>query len=93
MFWALDYLCLLVIVVAAALTVGLRNLAGSVLTLSVMGTVLALLFVVLAAPDIALAEIVVGTVAMPTLYFVTLGKLRTVVRDDEELGADGHGNG
>ncbi|MBB2891498.1 hydrogenase subunit MbhD domain-containing protein [Flexivirga oryzae] len=88
MFWALDYLCLLAIVVTAALTVLLRNLAASVLALSTMGVVLTASFVVLAAPDVALAEIVVGTVAMPVLYFVALGKLRTVIRENADLGEE-----
>ncbi|MGW5241749.1 Na(+)/H(+) antiporter subunit B [Monashia sp. NPDC004114] len=85
-FWALDLLCLAAIVVTAVLAVFQRNLNGSVMALSAMGTVLALLFVVLAAPDVALAEIVVGTVAMPVLYLIAIGKLRTVVRDSGELG-------
>ena len=90
-FWALDLLCLAAILTAAVLTVLLRNLAGSVMALSALGTVLSLLFVILAAPDVALAEIIVGSVAMPVLYLVALGKLRTVVRDRGQLGDDqGH---
>jgi uncharacterized MnhB-related membrane protein len=88
MFWVLDYLCLLAIVVTAALTVLQRNLAASVLALSAMGVVLTASVVVLAAPDVALAEIVVGTVAMPMLYFIALGKLRTVIRDNADLGEE-----
>jgi len=88
MFWVLDYLCLLAIVVTAALTVLQRNLAASVLALSAVGVVLTASFVVLAAPDVALAEIVVGTVAMPMLYFIALGKLRTVIRDNADLGEE-----
>jgi uncharacterized MnhB-related membrane protein len=85
-FWVLDLLCLAAILVSAGLAVFQPNLNGSVMALSAMGTVLALLFVVLAAPDVALAEIVVGTVAMPVLYLIAIGKLRTVVRDQGELG-------
>jgi uncharacterized MnhB-related membrane protein len=85
-FWVLDLLCLVAVLVSAGLAVFQRNLNGSVMALSAMGTVLALLFVVLAAPDVALAEIVVGTVAMPVLYLIAIGKLRTVVRDRGELG-------
>lgn len=85
-FWVLDVLCLAAILAAGVLTVLLRNLNGSVMALSAMGTVLALLFIILAAPDVALAEIIVGTVAMPVLYLIAIGKLRTVVRDRGELG-------
>jgi uncharacterized MnhB-related membrane protein len=87
-YWVLDYLCLAALVASAALVVFLRNLSGSVMALSAMGTVLALLFVVLAAPDVALAEVVVGTVAVPALYLVAIGKIRTDVQDLGELGEE-----
>jgi len=87
-FWILDYLCLAVVVACAVLTVLMRNLNGGVMALSAMGMVLALLFVVLAAPDVAQAEIVVGAIALPVLYLIAIGKLRTVIRDEGELGED-----
>jgi hypothetical protein len=40
-FWAIDYLCLGVLVVAAILVVLFRNLNSSVMALSALGTVLA----------------------------------------------------
>ena len=87
-YWVLDYLCLAALLVCGALVVFLRNLSGSVMALSAMGTVLGLLFVVLAAPDVALAEVVVGTIAVPVLYLVAIGKIRTDVQDRGELGED-----
>jgi energy-converting hydrogenase B subunit D len=85
-FWVLDYLCLAAILASALLVVALRNLNGAVMALSALGTVLALLFVVLAAPDVAQSEIVVGSIALPVLYLVAIGKLRSDVRDRGELG-------
>lgn len=85
-FWILDYLCLAAIVASAVLVVALRNLNGAVMALSAVGTVLALLFVVLAAPDVALAEVVVGTIALPVLYLIAIGKIRTDVHDEGEFG-------
>lgn len=87
-FWVLDYLCLAVLICAAVLVVFLRNLSASVMALSAMGIALSLLFVVLAAPDVALAEVVVGSIAVPVLYLVAIGKLRTDVQDRGELGED-----
>jgi uncharacterized MnhB-related membrane protein len=84
--WVLDYLCLALVLICAVLVVGLRNLSGSVMALSAMGTVLSLLFVVLAAPDVALSEVVVGSIAVPVLYLVAIGKVRTDVPDRGELG-------
>jgi uncharacterized MnhB-related membrane protein len=86
MFWAIDYACLVLVVAAAVLVISLRNLNGAVMALSSMGTVLALLFVVLGAPDDAHAQIVVGSIALPTLYLVAIGKIRTEVVSEPELG-------
>ena len=88
-FWALDYLCLFAIVASAALVYKLRNLNGAVMALSAMGTVMAMLFVVLAAPDDALSEIVVGAIALPVLYLIAIGKVRADVPDRGELGEEG----
>jgi energy-converting hydrogenase B subunit D len=86
MFWVLDYLCLAAVLASAVLVVFLRNLSGAVMALSAMGTVLAFLFVVLAAPDVAQAEVVVGTIALPALYLIAIGKIRADVRDRGVLG-------
>jgi energy-converting hydrogenase B subunit D len=89
MFWVLDYLCLGLILAAAVLVVTLRNLNGAVMALSAVGTVLSVLFVVLGAPDVAHSQIVVGAIALPVLYLVAIGKSRTDVSDEEELGEQG----
>ena len=87
-FWALDYLCVALIVAAGVLVVVLRNLSGAVMALSAVGTVMSVLFVVLSAPDIAHAEVVVGAIALPVLYLIAIGKIRTDVLDRGELGED-----
>jgi energy-converting hydrogenase B subunit D len=88
-FWALDILCLAALLVAAVLVVTLDNLNGSVMALSAVGTVLALLFVVLDAPDVAHSQVVVGAIALPVLYLLAIGKTRLVVEDASELGEEG----
>lgn len=85
-FWLLDYLCLAGVIGSALLVVRLRNLNGAVMALSAVGTILSLLFVVLGAPDAAHSEVVVGAIALPTLYLVAIGKTRTDVADRGELG-------
>lgn len=79
-FWVLDYLCVGAIVASALLVVRLPNLNGAVVALSGLTCFMALLFIVLGAPDDAHAEVVVGTIALPVLYFVAIGKARTAVR-------------
>ena len=85
-FWVLDYLLLALILTSAVLVVRLRNLNGAVMALSAAGTLLAVLFIVLGAPDVAHSEVVVGAIALPVLYLVAIGKSRTAV-DDPALDA------
>jgi energy-converting hydrogenase B subunit D len=88
MFWVIDYACLAIILACAFLVVRIRNLNGAVMALSGVGTVMSLLFIVLGAPDDAHSEVVVGAIALPTVYLIAIGKLRTTLADDEELGED-----
>jgi uncharacterized MnhB-related membrane protein len=92
-FWVLDYLCLALVVASGVLVVRFKNLNASVMGLSAVGTVLTVLFVILGAPDDAHSEIVVGAIALPTLYLIAIGKVRAAVRDSEEgsLGEQGPG--
>lgn len=87
-FWVLDCACVALVLVCAVLVVVLDNLSGAVMALSAMGTVLSVLFVVLGAPDVAQAEVVVGAIALPVLYLIAIGKIRTDVPDRGELGED-----
>jgi energy-converting hydrogenase B subunit D len=87
-FWILDYLCLAAVLAATVLVVRLRNLNGAVVALSAMGTVLTVLFVLLGAPDVAHSEVVVGSIALPVLYLIAIGKVRTDVADRGELSEE-----
>jgi uncharacterized MnhB-related membrane protein len=87
--WILDYLCLAGLLAGAVLVVRLRNLAGAAMALSLVGTVLALLFVVLGAPDDAHAQVVVGAIALPTLFLIAIGRVRSDVEDTGELAESG----
>ena len=92
MFWAIDYACLAAILVCALAVVRIPNLNGAVMALSAVGTILSLLFVVLGAPDDAHSEVVVGAIALPALYLIAIGKIRTAVSDEQNLGEIGDGD-
>ncbi|TMK71966.1 MAG: DUF4040 domain-containing protein [Actinobacteria bacterium] len=70
--------------VVAIVLVGLGGLAvvaardplRQALVLGVYGLTLVILFVVLQAPDVALSELVVSTVAFPFILFTALAKMR-----------------
>ena len=91
--WLLDFLCLVLVLICASLVVVVRSLVAAVMALSAMGTVLGTLFVVLAAPDVALAEVVVGAIATPVLYLIALGKIRTDVIDRGDISEHGGDTG
>jgi len=72
------------IVIVAYLLVGVGALAvvltreprRQALVLSLYGLLLAFLFFVLQAPDVALSQLTVGAVAVPLMLVVTLRRLR-----------------
>jgi energy-converting hydrogenase B subunit D len=68
---------LLLMAAASGLGVVLaRDPRLQVLALAINGLVLSLLFFALQAPDVALSEIVVGTVTVPLLFLATLTAVR-----------------
>lgn len=71
-------LCTLLLLTALSgtLVVFTRAPRRQVLAMSANGLVLALLFMVLQAPDVAFSEITVGTAALPLLYLVILASIR-----------------
>ena len=68
---------LLLLAAAAGAGVALsRTPRRQVLAMMANGLVLALLFMVLQAPDVALSELAVGTAAVPLLFLVVLASIR-----------------
>lgn len=58
--------------ISGLLVVVSRDPKRQVFTLAANGVVLTVLFFVLQAPDVALSELAVNTVALPLLFLVTL---------------------
>ena len=52
-----------------------RDPRRQVITYSIYGMLLTILFMTLQAPDVALSELAVGTAALPLMLLVTLGVL------------------
>ena len=63
-----------------------RTPRQQVLAMAVNGMVLALLFMALQAPDVAFAEVAVGTAALPLLFLVVLASVKM---DRSPPGGDG----
>ena len=73
------------VLVGIALTMVLAGAAAVVftddpqrqaITMSVYGVVMTVLFVLLAAPDVALSQVVVGTAIVPLMVMLTIRKIR-----------------
>jgi uncharacterized MnhB-related membrane protein len=76
---------LLAVAAAGAGVVATREPLAQAIAASFFGLLLALLFFLYQAPDVALSQIVVGAVALPLMILLTLAKVR---RDDEDRRAD-----
>jgi uncharacterized MnhB-related membrane protein len=73
---ALQVTVLVLVAVGATAVTLIRAHVRQVLALSVYGVLLAVLFLTLQAPDVTLAELAVGTVALPIVLLLTLAKIR-----------------
>lgn len=79
----------LALVAAGGLAVVLtREPLHQALVVGAYGLLIALLFFLFQAPDVALSQIVVSTVALPLMILLTLAKVRQHERerDEEEQG-------
>jgi energy-converting hydrogenase B subunit D len=67
---------LTLIAISATATVLTREPVRQTIVLGIMGLLLSILFFALQAPDVALSELVVGSVAIPVMITLALAKLR-----------------
>ena len=81
---ALQTVCLLAVAVAGTATVLTRDPLRQAVTSGVLGLSLAVLFLAVGAPDVALSQIVVAGVAVPVMVLLALAKIRTDERREKE---------
>jgi energy-converting hydrogenase B subunit D len=74
---------LVILAVTATAVVLRRDPLRQTLVAGIYGLVLGLLFFAFQAPDVALSEIVVASVALPVLILLTLSKLDQIDRAEE----------
>jgi len=67
---------LLLIAVTGAAVVGTRDVTNQVLALGFYGLLLALMFFVFQAPDVALSQITVGAVALPLMVMLAIARMK-----------------
>jgi uncharacterized MnhB-related membrane protein len=74
------------------ITVLIREPARQVLSVGVFGLLLGLVFFTVQAPDVALSEIVVGSVAIPAMLFLAMAKIgaqEAEARDEDSGEGEG----
>ncbi|MBK3564818.1 MULTISPECIES: DUF4040 domain-containing protein [unclassified Streptomyces] len=79
----LIVVALLLVAASATAAVATRDPARQALVLAVLGTVLAVLFTVLQAPDVALSQLAVGSALTPLLIMLSVRKVRRPKRKRE----------
>ncbi len=85
---ALVVLALLLVAAGGAAVVLTREPGRQALTLGMYGMLLAVLFTVLQAPDVALSQLAVGTVVTPLMVLLAIRKVRADATEAE--GAADH---
>ncbi|CAM5311872.1 MULTISPECIES: DUF4040 domain-containing protein [Streptomyces] len=73
---AVIVVALLLVAVSATAAVAVRDPVRQALVLSVLGVVLAVLFTVLQAPDVALSQLAVGSALTPLLLLLAFHKVK-----------------
>ena len=72
---------LTLVLVGAVAVVFTRNPAKQAVLLSVYGILLALLFVTLQAPDVALSQVAIGTAVVPLIVVLSIRKVGSVTEE------------
>ncbi|WP_163193179.1 Na(+)/H(+) antiporter subunit B [Clostridium thermarum] len=72
----LNTLIMIGIIVAGLITVIVDDLLPCIIASSVLGTFIAIEFLLLRAPDVAIAEGAVGAVLSPIIFIITLKKVQ-----------------
>jgi uncharacterized MnhB-related membrane protein len=79
----LQGVLLVLVAVGGTAVVLIRDPLRQAIVAGVFGLLLALLFFAFQAPDVALSQIVVGSVALPLMIVLTLAKLAQLRGPDE----------
>jgi uncharacterized MnhB-related membrane protein len=74
---------LIFVAVVAPCVVLTREPASQAIGISFYGLLLALMFFLYQAPDVALSQIVIGAVALPLMILLALAKMRRIVEEAE----------
>lgn len=80
----LNTLIIIGMVIAGVSLLFIEDLLPCVIAMSVVGAFLAIEFLLLSAPDVAIAEAAVGAILTPIIFIITLKKINEKKKEKEE---------
>lgn len=80
----LEGLLLILLIILGFMVIRFRDILSSVIALSVLSAVLALLYLIHQAPDVALAEVAIGAGLTTAIFIVVVSKVRNYVKKDRD---------
>lgn len=80
-------LLIFLVVCAVAVSVN-KNLMNSILIFMAYSLVMSIIWMIIESPDLAITEAAIGAGVTSLLFFLTLKKIRGIVKDDEEMGEE-----
>lgn len=84
-FYILNTVIIIGLIISALCVFFLEDTLQCVIAMATVGAFLALEFLLLKAPDVALAEAAVGAVLTPIIFVITLNKVRgKKVKEEDE---------
>ncbi|HSC05074.1 MAG TPA: DUF4040 domain-containing protein [Solirubrobacteraceae bacterium] len=83
-------LLLTLVAVVGTLAVAVREPVRQTIAVGILGLLLSMLFFALQAPDVALSEIVVGSLAIPLMLLLAIAKIREQQKPAEGEPGDAH---
>ncbi|MGH2857585.1 MAG: Na(+)/H(+) antiporter subunit B [Solirubrobacteraceae bacterium] len=75
---------LILVALGGTAVVACRDPLRQAIVAGIFGLLLAILFFAFQAPDVALSEIVIGTIGVPVMVLLALAKLREATRREQE---------
>jgi uncharacterized MnhB-related membrane protein len=84
--WIPQAIILLLVALSGAAVVFTREPAKQMVGVSFFGLMLAMMFFIFQAPDVALSQIVIGAVALPMMVMLSLTKVRQQSLSSEQPG-------
>ncbi|MEN8077961.1 hydrogenase subunit MbhD domain-containing protein [Clostridioides difficile] len=83
-FYILNVLIIVGLIISAICVFFLDDILQCIIAMAVLGAFLALEFLLLKAPDVALAEAAVGSILTPVIFIITLNKVKSKKVKEEE---------